>query len=260
MRARNLKPGFFQNDTLCECKPLARILFEGLWCLADREGRFEWKPKKIKAMILPYDKCSIELLLNEIAQAGFILFYEVNGNKYGFIPTFLEHQSPHPKEKRSNIPEPSEDIREFQGISGNFREFRTSRVNISEEEYPDSEDPDSDKRGSGGKEKKGYAEFVLMTENQYEQLLKKHGKELTEKMIEELNNYKGSFGKKYKSDYHAILSWVTKKILSEEFLNDRTRTTTSKRPINGKTQKPAPYSDRQPYPVDYVITPDDEES
>ena len=53
MRARNLKPGFFKNDALAECDPLARILFEGLWCMADREGRLECHPKRIKAEILP---------------------------------------------------------------------------------------------------------------------------------------------------------------------------------------------------------------
>ena len=29
MRSRNLKPGFFKNELLAECDPLARILFEG---------------------------------------------------------------------------------------------------------------------------------------------------------------------------------------------------------------------------------------
>ena len=38
MRARNLKPGFFKNETLAEIEPLGRLLFQGLWCMADREG------------------------------------------------------------------------------------------------------------------------------------------------------------------------------------------------------------------------------
>ena len=51
MRARNLKPGFFQNEYLADLPPLARILFCGLWCSADRNGRLEYRPKKIKAEI-----------------------------------------------------------------------------------------------------------------------------------------------------------------------------------------------------------------
>ena len=48
-RARNVKPGFFKNELLAECEPLARILFEGLWCEADREGRLEDRPRRLKA-------------------------------------------------------------------------------------------------------------------------------------------------------------------------------------------------------------------
>jgi hypothetical protein len=62
-RARNIKPGFFLNDELAECEPLARLLFAGLWCIADREGRLEDKPKRIKVEILPYDDCDIDYLL-----------------------------------------------------------------------------------------------------------------------------------------------------------------------------------------------------
>ena len=35
-RARNIKPGFFTNDVLADCDPLARLLFAGLWTVADR--------------------------------------------------------------------------------------------------------------------------------------------------------------------------------------------------------------------------------
>jgi len=36
---------------------LARLLYPGLWMLADREGRLEDRPLRIKAEILPYDTC-----------------------------------------------------------------------------------------------------------------------------------------------------------------------------------------------------------
>ena len=63
--------------------------------------------------------------------------------------------------------------------------------------------------------KEKYSEFVLMTEKQYQTLIKKHGEIKTKKMVEVLNNYKGSKGKTYKSDYHAILSWVVKEVVGE---------------------------------------------
>ena len=107
-RARNIKPGFFKNDLLAECNPLARILFCGLWCEADREGRLEDRPKRIKADCLPYDDCDCDALLNELAQRGFIVRYVVNGAGYIAIPEFVKHQNPHCKESASTIPPPVE--------------------------------------------------------------------------------------------------------------------------------------------------------
>ena len=37
-RARILKPGFFANELLADINPYGRLLFAGLWTLADREG------------------------------------------------------------------------------------------------------------------------------------------------------------------------------------------------------------------------------
>ena len=53
-----------------------------------------------------------------------------------------------------------------------------------------------------------YAEFVSMTEEEYQKLRQKIGKENTDRGIDLLDNYKGSKGKIYKSDYRAILTWV----------------------------------------------------
>lgn len=105
-RARNIKPGFFKNDVLAECDPLARILFAGLWCEADRAGRLEDRPKKIKAECLPYDTCDIESLLNQLVSHGFILRYESCGCRYIQILAFERHQNPHKNEAISTIPAP----------------------------------------------------------------------------------------------------------------------------------------------------------
>ncbi len=53
-----------------------------------------------------------------------------------------------------------------------------------------------------------YAEFVNMSEAEYNKLIKSYGLEFVIQCITRLDNYKGSNGKKYKSDYRAILSWV----------------------------------------------------
>lgn len=106
MRARNIKPGFFKNEELAECDPLARILFSGLWCMADRSGRMEYRPKRIKAELLPYDNCNVEKLLKQLLDKNFIMVYEVEGKKYLLIPKFTEHQHCNVKEQESTIPAP----------------------------------------------------------------------------------------------------------------------------------------------------------
>ena len=98
-RARNIKPGFFTNDTLAECSPLARLLFIGLWTIADCRGRLHDRPKKIKAELLPYDDCDIESLLQELDKHGFILRLALGKYRAILIPAFNKHQNPHHKER-----------------------------------------------------------------------------------------------------------------------------------------------------------------
>jgi len=101
MRARNIKPGFFLNESLSEVDFATRILFIGLWCFSDREGRFEWKPKKIHAAVFPYDHgLDIEKMLCNLMSLHLITCQDMIGH----IPCFLKHQHPHPHEAKSVLP------------------------------------------------------------------------------------------------------------------------------------------------------------
>lgn len=107
-RARTLKPGFFKNESLAECSPLARLLFAGLWTLADRAGRLEDRPKRIRAEILPYDDGSVDEMLDELQAAGFILRYQAGEQRFIRVLNFSKHQNPHCREPESAIPAPDE--------------------------------------------------------------------------------------------------------------------------------------------------------
>lgn len=65
-----------------------------------------------------------------------------------------------------------------------------------------------DSKGKKEEEKIHFADFVTMTNAEYEKLVSTYGKEFVDQCINILDNYKGSKGKEYKSDYRAILSWV----------------------------------------------------
>lgn len=105
-RSRNIKPSFFTNDLLAECSMAARIAFAGLWTIADREGRLEDRPKKIKAEILPYDDVDMNSLLLELSLRGFIVRYNAENTDYIQVVNFSKHQNPHMKEGASTIPAP----------------------------------------------------------------------------------------------------------------------------------------------------------
>ncbi|MNH86347.1 hypothetical protein D3C73_388020 [compost metagenome] len=60
-----------------------------------------------------------------------------------------------------------------------------------------------------------FAEFVNLTQEEYDKLISSHGEDKVKRMIEILDNYKGSNNKKYASDYRAILNWVVKRVEEE---------------------------------------------
>lgn len=105
-RARNIKPALFKNEVLGEADPLLTILFAGLWCLADREGRMEDRPKRIRAEIFPYREITdFNRYLTELERMGFISRYSVDGEAFIQVENFAKHQSPHKTERASEIPE-----------------------------------------------------------------------------------------------------------------------------------------------------------
>lgn len=107
-RARLLKPGFFTNEVLAELPFEGRLLFAGLWTLADREGRLEDRPKRIKAALFSWDEVDVNALLVELEAKGFIDRYMVNGMPLLQVAKFSEHQTPHPRETPSILPGPPE--------------------------------------------------------------------------------------------------------------------------------------------------------
>ena len=103
-RTRSIKPSFFKNEFLAECEPMARLLFIGLWTLADSQGRMEFRPMRIKAELFPYENCDIIGLLKQLADRGFVRAYESGDVKVLEIPTFGEHQRCHPDERDEGLP------------------------------------------------------------------------------------------------------------------------------------------------------------
>lgn len=95
-RIRTVKPELFKHEDLFDAEytsklPL-RLAFIGLFTVADKEGRFKWRPRTLKLDVLPHDLLDFSEVLDALEQAGFIRRYEVGGEIYGWIPTFGKHQ------------------------------------------------------------------------------------------------------------------------------------------------------------------------
>lgn len=122
-RIRTIKPEFFRHHDLYlseqKSKLPIRVAFSGLWCCADKEGRFKWKPTELKLDVLPYDEVDFNEVLKCLIDNKFIVKYSVNSEDFGFIPKFKEHQRITGTEKQydSKLPQYNGNTPAFQSVS-----------------------------------------------------------------------------------------------------------------------------------------------
>lgn len=109
-RIRQIKPRFFVDEDIATLGLAARLMFIGLWTLADRSGRLEDKPLTIKLQTLPMDDVDANLILAELAARSLIYRYQVDGKRYISIPGFTKHQHFHHAEPESTLPAPETGI------------------------------------------------------------------------------------------------------------------------------------------------------
>jgi hypothetical protein len=106
MRTRLLRPGFFENEQLAALPPHARLLFEGLWLMADRAGRLKDRPPVIRATLFPFEpSVDVDVLLSLLHRSGFVLRYRgAKGVKCVQVVNFTVHQYPHKNEPLTTLP------------------------------------------------------------------------------------------------------------------------------------------------------------
>jgi hypothetical protein len=135
-RARNIKPGFFQNEYLVELDFATRLCFIGLWTEADRDGKLEDRPKRLKMALFPGDNVDMDAMLNDLQSYGFIKRYSVGDKRLIRITKWHLHQSPHHTEKQSILPDETEAYTDNGALTVNSRKS-------DGENPPDSLIPDS---------------------------------------------------------------------------------------------------------------------
>jgi len=105
LRSRVIRPGIAVNEDLAALGPEAILLFERLWMLADREGRVEDRPDRIRAEAFPYwREFPVEKLLEKLVEKCFIVRYTARHCNVIVIPKFAAHQPVHAHEAKSTLP------------------------------------------------------------------------------------------------------------------------------------------------------------
>lgn len=198
-RKRMIDPDFWTDEKLGQCKRDERLFFMGLISNADDKGRGRGNIKLLKATIFPYDDDlkvkDIERMACSLMIKGMAIFYVVDGQEFYCLPNFSKHQTIN-KPTESNIPE----------IPENWQEVALPEYYRS----PTVVLPPKRKEENRKEEKIIYAEFVTLTEKEYQNLVEQFGENGTKDRIDNLNLYKGSKGVKYQSDYLTILAWERK--------------------------------------------------
>jgi hypothetical protein len=152
-RIRQIKPGFFLDDELASCCRDTRLLFIGLWVIADREGRLQDRPARIKVQVFPYDPditlTEIEHFLEELSDGGFISRYTTDqGKRLIEIRNFSRHQHFHAKEPTSELPSP-EQVRTKNRTSTVQEPDKTDASTVQEPDKTDAgTEPAPDETGS----------------------------------------------------------------------------------------------------------------
>lgn len=97
MRIRSLKPEFFHSEQVSHLSFGARILYEGMWCFADDNGRGRANTRLLKAAIFPLDDHigieDVGQLYNEVAGSGMVHAYQSGTKDYYHVVDWNENQS-----------------------------------------------------------------------------------------------------------------------------------------------------------------------
>lgn len=139
-RMRSLKPEYFKDQDLAEDLPGpegrdARLLYPGLWCLADEYGRLRGDARSIKGELFAYDDdmtpAVIDKLIDMLADTGRVFRYSVGRSVYLVLPKLARHQRLEPHKTPSRLPEPPADLVD-------------SSIPVSSEKIPDKSGNDAD--------------------------------------------------------------------------------------------------------------------
>lgn len=95
-RIRTIKPDFWTDEKIGKMKRDERLLFIGLWNLADDQGVLKSNAAYIKGQLFSYDEelrtVTVNAWLEALEKALMLVPFILNGESYYIIRTFKDHQ------------------------------------------------------------------------------------------------------------------------------------------------------------------------
>jgi hypothetical protein len=103
MRARWLKPEFFTDKKIAELGPIAALVYQALWVIADDGGTAKGDAETLKSQVFYRWECGtsavtvrhISTALQALCLAGRIVRYRVGDDEYSKIVRWNQHQNVH---------------------------------------------------------------------------------------------------------------------------------------------------------------------
>ena len=94
MRIRTIKPDFFSSPQVVACSPWARLLFIGLWLVADDHGWAAFDPGRCRLELFPADTVDVLAMAAELTDVGLVQPHldPTTGKVILHIPGFGRHQ------------------------------------------------------------------------------------------------------------------------------------------------------------------------
>lgn len=216
MPNRIIKESICTSDTIDQLTWFEEVFFYRLIVNCDDYGRFDARPAILKARLFPLKNVTekqISDALNKLSTVGIVTVYEYDGRPYLQLVTWDKHQQI--RAKKSKYPAFDETCNQM--ISNDIKCPRNPIQSESESESESNTNTNTHARKEKSQpEKIKYADFVSLTNAEYEALVAKLGEDGAKRCIEILDNYKGANGKRYKSDYRAILNWVIQRYEEEQ--------------------------------------------
>jgi len=215
MPNRIIKETICTSDSVDQLSWFDEVFFYRLIVNCDDYGRFDARPPILKARLFPLKAVTEKQIgdsLNKLLTVGIVTVYEYDGRPFLQLATWDKHQQIRAKKSKY----PAYDISCNQMISDDIKCPRNpiqSNPNPNPNPNPNTNTP-THKNSQQGKVQ--FTDHVSMTYAEREKLISTYGEVNTARMIEKLDNYKGSSGKKYKDDYRAILNWVADEITKQK--------------------------------------------